>query len=123
MSWVGGEHRGDTVARSKAHQIILTLPGGEYALVVTAVDAAGDSNTSSFIVNIPGDGSGGTAGSGGDDEVVCPADGGCEDENDEKGSVLFEVLASPAIQIVLLVIAILVGLSFWRVSRTEGRTS
>jgi hypothetical protein len=123
LSWIGGEYSGDTVARSKSHQITLTLPGGEYALVVIAVDAAGNSNTSSFIVNIPGDGSGGTAGSGGDDEVVCPADGGCEDETDEKGSVLFEVLASPAMQIVLLVIAILVGLSFWRVGRTEGRTS
>ena len=120
LSWPGGEHFGDTVALSKSHQITLTLPAGELSLVVTAADAGGNSNTSSIIFNVPGDEGSGTTGSDGDDESPsCPGDGGCEEE--QKSSVLIEMVSSPGMQVVLLCIAIIVGLAFWRAGNFRGR--
>ena len=119
LSWLGGVHSGDTVALSKSHQITLTLPAGELTLVVTAVDAGGNSNTSSIIFNVPGDEGSGTVGSDGDGESPCPADGGCEEE--QKSSALIEMVSSPGMQVVMICIAILVGLAFWRAGNYEGR--
>jgi len=106
--------QGDTVALKKNHEMVFIpdppLDAGTYAVTVTAVDASGNSNTStaSFVideddvVDIPDDSSG-----GGTSDVSCD-EGAGEDCPSASTGPSNDVLLGLALVVVLLVVAALV---------------
>ena len=110
LTWDGGEKEGDTIALSKSHEFIITLPNGTNIVTLTAKDAAGNSNTSSIEVIIT---------DGLPTSEDCPNGSDCANlnEGEETSSSLSVIVSDPLMQVVLLVIAILVVTAFWRVAR------
>jgi alpha-amylase/alpha-mannosidase (GH57 family) len=105
---VGGQsEQGDLVALRKNHEMTVnfSLIAGEHTLTVTALDASGNSNTSSTTITIE-QSEGPAEEEPQQEEPDCYNPDGCDEEVGTDG--LFDLLMNPSVQIGLLAVALLV---------------